>query len=185
MSGYVGAQHEFHDAGFVRGWATRFVPTPERLALFDMIADQISRPSVPHAHVVELGIGPGYMARHILERNRAVSYEGVDFSDAFFEIARETAGDLLSRLTLTKADLMNQSWPQVLSKTQKLICDRLVNSQGLPVYQVLMLPVETIGLSVSNTGTRDSLFSVMMLSHICWTTLLKLSVTTSRRRRSS
>ncbi|MEN3376395.1 MAG: hypothetical protein V7604_1750, partial [Hyphomicrobiales bacterium] len=82
MSGYVGAQHEFHDAGFVRGWADRFVPTPERLALFDMIADQIRRPSIPNAHVVELGIGPGYMARHILERNPVVSYEGVDFSDA-------------------------------------------------------------------------------------------------------
>jgi hypothetical protein len=33
MSAYVGAQHEFHDASFVRGWANRFVPTPERLAL--------------------------------------------------------------------------------------------------------------------------------------------------------
>jgi hypothetical protein len=27
MSGYAGAQHEFHDADFVRGWANRFVPT--------------------------------------------------------------------------------------------------------------------------------------------------------------
>lgn len=86
MSGYVGASHEFHDADFVRGWSNRFVPTRERLALFDMIADQISQPSVPHAHVVELGIGPGYMARHILERNRAISYEGVDFSQVFLRL---------------------------------------------------------------------------------------------------
>jgi hypothetical protein len=35
----------------------------------------------------------------------------------FFEIAKETVGDLLHRLTLTKADLMNQSWPRALSKT--------------------------------------------------------------------
>jgi hypothetical protein len=53
----------------------------------------------------------------------------------------------------------------VLSKTQKLICDRLVNSHGLPVYHVLMSPVETIGFSVPKTGTSDSLFSVMRLSH--------------------
>ena len=116
MSGYVGAQHEFHDADFVRGWANRFVPTRERRELFDMIAAQISQPSVPNAHVVELGIGPGYMARHILERNPVVSYEGLDFSAAFFEIARETVADLLHRLTLTKADLMNQSWPEALSR---------------------------------------------------------------------
>ena len=55
--------------------------------------------------------------------------------------------------------------------TQKLTCDRLVYSQGLPVYQVRMSPVETIGLSVSKTGTSDSVFSLIMLSHICWTTL--------------
>jgi len=117
MTGYVGAQHEFHDADFVRGWAKRFVPTPDRLRLFDMIEDQISRRSVSNAHVVELGIGPGYMARRILERNRIVSYEGLDFSQVFFDVARDTVGDLGHRMTLTKADLMDQNWPAALSKT--------------------------------------------------------------------
>jgi SAM-dependent methyltransferase len=117
MSGYVGAKHEFHDADFVRGWANRFVPTRERLELFDMILDQVSRPGLPNAHVVELGIGPGYMARHLLERNPVISYEGLDFSDAFFEIAKETVGDLAHRVTLTKADLMDQGWPEKLSRT--------------------------------------------------------------------
>jgi SAM-dependent methyltransferase len=117
MSGFVGAQHEFHNAAFVRGWADRFVPTTERLQLFDMVLDQISQPNVPNSHVVELGIGPGYMARHILQRNAAITYEGLDFSDAFFAIARETAGDLVQRMTLTKADLLDQNWPRKLSRT--------------------------------------------------------------------
>ena len=116
MSGFVGAQHEFHEAAFVRGWADRFVPTAPRLQLFDLILDQIRQPSVPNPHVLELGIGPGYMARHILERNQAITYEGLDFSEVFFEVARETVGDMLHRVTLTKADLMNQSWPKALSK---------------------------------------------------------------------
>src|SRR5579863_3334880 len=109
MSGFVGAQHEFHDAAFVRGWADRFVPTAPRLALFDLILRQLAEAALPSRHVVELGVGPGYMARHILERNAVVSYEGVDFSDAFFAIARDTIGaDLMSRVVLTKADLMDQ-----------------------------------------------------------------------------
>ena len=116
MTGFVGAQHEFHDAEFVRGWANRFVPTAPRLQLFEMILDQIRRPNVPNSHVVELGIGPGYMARHILERNQTISYEGLDFSDAFFDIAREIVGDQMHRVLLTKADLMNQNWPKQLSK---------------------------------------------------------------------
>jgi len=122
MSGFVGAQHEFHDPAFVRGWADRFVPTVPRLALFDLILSQLAEPALPNRHVVELGLGPGYMARHILERNKAVSFEGVDFSDAFFAIARDTIGeDLMSRVVLTKANLMDQSWPRRLSKSPAAI----------------------------------------------------------------
>ena len=117
MRGYVGAEHQFHDAEFVRGWAKRFVPTEPRIQLFDMILDQIAQPGIPNTHVVELGIGPGYMARHILERNGKISYEGVDFSEVFFEIAKETLDDMMHRVTLTKADFMDPSWPQNLTRT--------------------------------------------------------------------
>jgi ubiquinone/menaquinone biosynthesis C-methylase UbiE len=117
MSGYVGAQHAFHDAAFVRGWADRFVPTAARLKLFDLILDQIRQPTIPNSHVVELGIGPGYMARHILDRNAVISYEGLDFSERFFEVAKETIGERMHRVTLTKADLMDQSWPKRLTRT--------------------------------------------------------------------
>jgi SAM-dependent methyltransferase len=89
MSGFVGAQHEFHDAAFVQGWADRFGPTPPRIALFDLILERVSAPGLPNAHVLELGLGPGYMARHILERNRGLSYEELDFSEEFFDVARD------------------------------------------------------------------------------------------------
>ena len=117
MGGFVGARHEFHDAAYVRGWTDRFAPTAPRLRLFDLILQQIRRLNVPNTHVVELGIGPGYMAHYILQRDQTISYEGVDFSEAFFEVARETIGALMHRVTLTKADLMQQTWPQRLSRT--------------------------------------------------------------------
>ena len=116
MSGYVGAEHEFHDAAFVRGWADRFVPTAPRLELFDLILEQVTKPTVPSNHVVELGIGPGYMAHHILERNDTMTYEGVDFSDVMFDIARETVGEAIARVTLTSANFMDNSWPATLSQ---------------------------------------------------------------------
>ncbi len=116
MSGFVGAQHEFHDAEFVRGWASRFVPTEPRLQLFDMILDQVNALGKEAPHVVELGTGPGYMARHILERHAAMTYEALDFSEVFFDVARETIGDLVPRVTFTNADLMDQAWPQKLSR---------------------------------------------------------------------
>ena len=116
MNGYVGAQHEFHNATFVQDWADRFVPTPTRLALFDSILEQIGTIEQPKVHVLELGLGPGYMARHILERESTVSYEGLDFSEVFFEVAKTTIGQFMSRVTLTMADLMDQTWPQRISR---------------------------------------------------------------------
>jgi SAM-dependent methyltransferase len=116
VSGYVGAQHEFHDTAFVQGWADRFVPTPPRIALFDLILGVISASGRPNPHVLELGLGPGYMARHILERDPVISYEGLDFSEVFFAMARKTIGQHMARVTLTRADLMDQGWPGLLSR---------------------------------------------------------------------
>ncbi len=116
MNKFVGAQHEFHDAAFVQGWADRFVPTAPRIALFDLILEQISRSGLPNPHVLELGLGPGYMARHILERNASITYEGLDFSEVFFEVARKTVGPSMPRVTLTRADLTDPAWPARLAR---------------------------------------------------------------------
>ena len=116
MSNYVGAQHEFHDAAFVQGWADRFVPTAPRIALFDLILEQIGKPQIPNAHVLELGLEPGYMARHILQRNASISYEGLDFSEVFFEVARKTIGGFMPRVSLTRADLTEPGWPDKISR---------------------------------------------------------------------
>lgn len=116
MTGFVGAQHEFHDAAFVQGWAERFVPSRPRLALFDMILAQLRQLSVQDPNVLELGLGPGYMARHILQRHQTLHYEGLDFSTAFFDVAKRTLGDLQARVTFTQADLMDQSWPTCLAR---------------------------------------------------------------------
>src|ERR1700760_2011076 len=121
MTGYVGAHHEFHDAAFVRDWADRFVPSPPRIALFDLVLAQIGRSRAPDLHVLELGLGPGYLARHILERNATASYEGLDFSDVFFEVAKRTIGPFMPRVILTKADLTDQTWPQRISRQPRAI----------------------------------------------------------------
>jgi SAM-dependent methyltransferase len=121
VNGYVGAQHKFHDADFAQGWSDRFVPSPPRVALFDLILEQALTPSSANSHVLELGLGPGYLARHLLDRQPDITYEGLDFSDAFFEIAKKTIGKHLPRVVLTKADLLDQSWPKTLSRQPRAI----------------------------------------------------------------
>ena len=59
---FVGAEHEFHSKEFALGWAERFIPTPERIRLFELIFSQLEE-SVPRdGNIIELGIGPGYLA---------------------------------------------------------------------------------------------------------------------------
>src|SRR3954451_11689026 len=121
MIGFVGAQHEFHDTAFVQRWADRFIPSAPRLALFDMILAQIRQLPRSDPNVLELGLGPGYMARHILERHQTLRYEGLDFSTVFFDVAKRTLGELQARVTFTKADLMDQSWPTCLTRSPDII----------------------------------------------------------------
>jgi SAM-dependent methyltransferase len=131
MKGYVGVQHAFHDAEFVQGWSDRFVPTEPRMQLFDMILEQVERLEKPEAGVLELGTGPGYMARHILQRNSSIRYEALDFSDVFLDVARRTLGELASRVVFTNADLMNQDWPRrIASKPDAIISTWALHDLG-------------------------------------------------------
>lgn len=110
MPKYVGADHEFHDTDFVQGWADRFVPTPDRLQLFDTIISRVAEGPLPVRHVVELGIGPGYLAERLLHAIPDVTYEGVDFSEPMLKIAAGRLNAYADRVRYTRADLLHQDW---------------------------------------------------------------------------
>ncbi len=115
----VGAVHEFHEPAYAQNWAERFVPTPPRQALFDLIVEQLTNRALPSNHIVELGIGPGYLALEILGRSRipSMTYEGVDFSEAMFAIARSRLVDFADHVVYTQADLTDADWTARLSQT--------------------------------------------------------------------
>jgi SAM-dependent methyltransferase len=113
---FVGAQHKFHDNQCALEWANRFVPTPERLRLFDTIIQQISETSLPAPHIVELGIGPGYLAEHLLKKISNMTYEGVDFSTPMLDLASTRLAAHRSRIKFTQADLINEDWGAKVSQ---------------------------------------------------------------------
>jgi SAM-dependent methyltransferase len=106
----VGADHEFHDEAFAKGWAERFVPTPERTRLFDTIAAELRVVMPSGGVVVELGIGPGYLAAHLLERLPNIRYVGLDFSKPMLVLARERLAVFEGRVDYLQADLVTQAW---------------------------------------------------------------------------
>jgi SAM-dependent methyltransferase len=110
-TGFVGAEHEFHDEAFAAGWTERFTPTAPRLRLFDVIVGQLRRSPAATGRVVELGVGPGFLAERVLASLPAVQYVAVDFSEAFLSIARERLAPFAGRVRFLQADLRSSGWP--------------------------------------------------------------------------
>lgn len=110
----IGADHEFHDKDFAVGWAERFTPTPERLALFNIILSELQALIPEDGRVVELGIGPGYLASYLLNSMPSIEYWGIDFSTPMLEIASERLGRHSTRVKYIQADLVQDDWEKRL-----------------------------------------------------------------------
>ncbi len=118
---FVGAEHEFHSKEFALGWAERFVPTPERLRLFELILSQLEETLPADGSIVELGIGPGYLANFLLQRMPKISYCGIDFSLPMLEIAQKRLQKFTSRVKYIQVDLVEDSWEERVSKPSHAI----------------------------------------------------------------
>ena len=121
MSEIVGAMHQFHDADYAEDWARRFTPTPERLHLFETILRQLQSAIPAAGHVVELGIGPAFLAEFLLIRLPSISYEGVDFSQPMLAQAASRLERFGARQHLQQADLLRDEWSDELSRAPAAI----------------------------------------------------------------
>ena len=123
MTEQIGRIHDFHNAEYAQDWANRFAPTPPRQQLFDLIVNCLLDGPLPYPHIVELGIGPGYLALEVLQRVpkvtkvTKVTYEGVDFSQPMLDIAAKRLHAHRDRLTFTQADLTSDGWGSKISQT--------------------------------------------------------------------
>jgi SAM-dependent methyltransferase len=116
MKRIIGTEHEFHDSCYAQDWAARFDPTPERLQLFDLIISQLQSRSLPARHILELGIGPGYLASRLLEAIPNVTYEGIDFSRPMLDLAAVRLRNFGDRVRFTQAHLVEDSWERSMSQ---------------------------------------------------------------------
>lgn len=121
MSEVIGATHQFHEADYAENWAQRFTPTPERLHLFETILQELQRVVPEEGHVVELGIGPAYLAEYVLTRLPHISYEGVDFSQPMLTQAATRLARFGGRVHLQQADLLQDNWSAELAHTPAAI----------------------------------------------------------------
>ena len=117
----IQALHEFHNAGFSREWAEKFKPTAPRIKLFQTILRQIEKVGFETVSVLELGIGPGFLASYVLDRLPGISYEGLDYSKSMLEIAKKRTAKHRKRIHFIKADLINEEWGKTFKRRPHVI----------------------------------------------------------------
>ncbi len=101
----IGATHKFHNQAYAHTWADRFKATPARRQLFADIGDLIESHVPLTATVLELGIGPGFLAAYLLDRFPHIHYLGLDFSQAMLAIAQDRLSRFGPRYQLLQFDL--------------------------------------------------------------------------------
>ena len=101
---------DFRDPATARTWIeeTR-IKRPDRPRFFAAFCAALARR--PRLRILELGSGPGQLAREILTHCDVQAYVALDFSPAMHAIAAEYLGELANRVTFVTRDFREPTWP--------------------------------------------------------------------------
>lgn len=104
-----------HPADAAQWTATAMAKRPCRESFFSsFVAELAALPASP-LRILELGSGPGFLARRILEADPRIEYTAMDFSLAMHALAKERLGPLTSRVRFVEADFRMPGWTAGLS----------------------------------------------------------------------
>jgi ubiquinone/menaquinone biosynthesis C-methylase UbiE len=79
-------------------WCTATQKRPWRMEFFTTFAEELGKQNPPVSRVLELGSGPGFLARHLLSALPNLHMVLLDFSAAMHELAKQRLGPLVSRV---------------------------------------------------------------------------------------
>lgn len=96
----------------------------------------------PHRQlrILELGSGPGELAREILLHCDVACYTALDWSQAMHDIATEHLGDLARRVSFVVRDFREPTWPANLGTFDAVVTQQAVHEtrhrrHALPLFQ--------------------------------------------------
>jgi len=111
-----------------RDWAKSAAEKrPWRVEFFDAITQELSPLNAAGLSVLELGSGPGFLARHILEALPSAGYVALDFSPAMHALAKEHLGTLADRVQFLEEDFKKPHWNARLSRFDAVVSMQAVH----------------------------------------------------------
>jgi SAM-dependent methyltransferase len=77
--------------------------------------------------ILEVGSGPGHLAREILTHRDVAEYVALDFSDAMHELAREHLGELAAHVTFVTRNFRSPDWVAGLTGFDAVVTQQAVH----------------------------------------------------------
>jgi SAM-dependent methyltransferase len=106
--------------------ATAMVKRPWRQSFFRSFVAELESLASAESSILELGSGPGFLAREILQSMPRVAYTALDFSGPMHALARDRLGPLAERVHFVERDFKAPGWAAGLSR-----CDAVVTMQAV------------------------------------------------------
>jgi len=100
---------------------------PWRTEFFAQFAIQIASAPRSIHRVLEIGSGPGFLAKHLLEALSGISYVLLDFSPAMHELARSRLTGLENRIQFIERDFKQEDWYEGLSRFDCVVTHQAVH----------------------------------------------------------
>jgi SAM-dependent methyltransferase len=119
---------DFHLPSDAADWAaTAMVKRPWRQSFFRSFVAELELRVSAEGSILELGSGPGFLAREILESLPQVLYTALDFSAPMHALAKERLGPLARRVRFVKLDFKTPQWADGLSSYDAVVTMQVVH----------------------------------------------------------
>lgn len=100
---------------------------PWRMDFFAQFAAEIATARKKVHRVLEIGSGPGFLAKYLLERFEGISCVLLDFSPAMHELAKVRLAGLESRVRFIERDFKQESWCESLGRFDCVVTNQAVH----------------------------------------------------------
>ncbi|WP_284086008.1 class I SAM-dependent methyltransferase [Acinetobacter pittii] len=104
----------FNDAS---EWAAEVnVKRPWRYEFFAIYVSEINTLKIKNPKILEIGSGPGYLAKILLENLSNISYTAIDFSEAMHQLSKEHLGELSTKVKYLVTNFKDLDWFQIVER---------------------------------------------------------------------
>lgn len=108
---------------------------PWRYNFFDYYAQKIAQGTDAQLQILELGLGPGFLGKYLLERLPHIQYTAFDFSEVMHTLAlQKLSPNESQRVTYLLGDFKQANWQKSLEKFDYIIIHQALHELRHKTY---------------------------------------------------